>query len=138
MKEIKKIAILCNNKSSDISSRPELLKLIHDKNIQPYIGGILDKEINSYYGKDTAIFLPIIASRTNTNPLVEIKSIFSVRKQIKKEGIDAAIVYGVKNHAAMAIGSFLGGARRIICIVNGSGNLFKVTGFKGKLLRFIS
>ena len=133
-----KIAILCNNPSSKKYDRPELVESLQKKCILPYIGCILDSSINEYFSEETAICLPIIASRNNTNPFVELKSMNSVKKAIKANGIDYAIVYGVKNHAAMAIGAKLGGAKRILCVVNGSGNLFRIGGFKGWMLRLIS
>ena len=82
--------------------------------------------------------MPIVASRNNTNPFGELRSMSSVRRAVKKNGIEYAIVYGVKNHAAMAIGAKLGGARRVLCVVNGSGNLFRVGGWKGRILRAIA
>lgn len=135
---MKQIVILCNNSSSGRFARSELINALRLEGIQPYCGCVYDSTINEYYSKETAICLPIIASRSNTNPFIELQSMNSVRKAIKMNGIDAAIVYGVKNHAAMAIGARLGGAKRILCVVNGSGNLFRLKGFKGWLLRAIS
>ncbi len=135
---MKKTAILGNGNSSQITDRVELVELLHTYGIQPYSGRIMGENINEYYSKDTAIFFPISASRSNTNPLGEIKSIISVAYQIRMNGIDSAIIYGVKNHAAMGIGAKIGGAKRILCVVNGSGNLFRIRGTKGKLLRFIA
>ena len=67
-----------------------------------------------------------------------MKSLFSVKKQIKNKQIDSVIIYGVKNHAAMAIGAKLGGAKKILCVVNGSGNLFRISGLKGMFIRFMA
>lgn len=132
-----KIAILCNNGSSQASTRTELVeKLMKDNDV--YFFGIQESITNEYYSKYTSGFLPIIASRNNTNPFKEIKSITSVKKQVKANHVDSVIIYGVKNHAAMAIGAKLGGAKKILCVVNGSGNLFRIGGLKGKILRFIS
>ena len=138
VEQMKQLAILGNGNSSQITDRIELVELLHEMNIQPYSGRVMDGTVNEYYSPETAIFIPIIASRSNTNPLYEIKSLLSIEKQIRKNKIDAVIIYGVKNHSAMAIGSKLGGADRILCIVNGSGNLFRVSGFKGKIIRFMA
>lgn len=135
---MKKLAILCNGISSKITDRVELVELVNSKGIQPYIAGSFDGQTNAYYCSENAMFLPIVASRNNTNPFKEIDSIRSVSKTIKKEQIEMAIIYGVKNHPAMAIGCKLGGIKKMMCIVNGSGNLFKVQGLKGKILRFMS
>lgn len=133
-----KVAILCNGVSDEVTDRIELVQELKNKGLNVYVGGIVTEKINDYYSKETAKFLPIKANRKNTNPFVEIKSILSVKKQIKKNKIELIIIYGVKNHAAMAIGAKLGGAHRILCVVNGSGNLFKIAGLKGKLIRFMS
>ncbi len=135
---MKKIAILCNGVSSEVIDRKELIKLLQQKGYKTFVGEIFDGTVNNYYALNNISFIPIIASRNNTNPFNEIKSIHSVKKQIEKEKIESVIIYGVKNHAAMSIGSKLGGAKRIMCVVNGSGNLFKINGLKGKLLRIIS
>lgn len=135
---MKKNIILCNGFTSHVSSRPELINLLRSKGVQVFFGCIYDGSVNEYFSEKTAICLPIIASRNNTNPFVELRSMNSVKKAVKANGIDSAIVYGVKNHAAMAIGARLGGAKQILCVVNGSGNLFRIKGFKGWLLRLIS
>ena len=135
---MKKLAILCNGNSSQITDRVELVELLQKKGIQPYCGRIMDGSVNEYFSEDTAICIPIEASRSNTNPFGEIKSIISVANQIKRNSIDSVIIYGVKNHAAMGIGAKIGGARRILCVVNGSGNLFRINGAKGRLLRLIA
>ena len=133
-----KIAILCNNASSADYSRLELVDSLRMQGASVFCGCIFDGLVNSYYSDKTAICIPIIASRNNTNPFVELKSLASIKKAIKENGIDSAIVYGVKNHAAMAIGARLGGAKKILCVVNGSGNLFRIGGIKGFILRAIS
>ena len=131
-------AILCNSGSASGSSRPELIKLLHKHGERVFLGGILEDKVNPFFGPDTAEFMPVYASRGNTNPISELKSIRSISKQVRKNSIDAAIVYGVKNHAAMAIGARLGGCKKVLCVVNGSGNLFLIPGFKGKLLRAVA
>lgn len=135
---MKQVIILGNGLSSQATDRIELVEKLHNCNIQPYCGRVMDGVINDFFSSDTAICLPIIASRSNTNPIVELQSMNSVKKVVKENAINSAIVYGVKNHAAMAIGAKLGGAKQILCVVNGSGNLFRIKGFKGWLLRAIS
>lgn len=135
---MEKVIILCNTLASQSADRIELVEKLHKYGIQPYCGRVLDGLINAYFSKETAILLPIQASRNNTNPIVELKSMCSVKKIVEENEIDAAIVYGVKNHAAMAIGAKLGGTKKIICVINGSGNLFRIGGIKGWILRMIS
>ena len=133
-----KIAILGNTNSEKHTNREELIALLNERGAKVFLLGVKGKYIDPYYCNKTAEFIPIKASRNNTNPLVEIISIFSVKKQVEKNHINSVIIYGVKNHAAMAIGSKLGGAIKILCVVNGSGNLFRLSGIKGGLLRLMS
>lgn len=135
---MEKVVILCNGVSSQPTDRIELVAELQKQGIQAFCGRVLDGTVHEYFSEKTAVCLPIIASRNNTNPLVELKSMRSVKRAVKENKIDSAIVYGVKNHAAMAIGAKQGGAKNILCVVNGSGNLFRVGGFKGWVLRRIS
>ena len=135
---MKKVAILCNTYSSAPIIRPELLNALHEQGNEVYCGRVFDGAVNEYFTEGIATYIPIIATRNNTNPFVELRSLQSVKKAIKANGIDSVIVYGVKNHAAMAIGAKLGGAKKILCVVNGSGNLFRRKGIKGFFLRCIS
>ena len=132
------IAILCNTGSSRPSARMELIKELSKEGNSVFIFGVRESVINEYYFKHTAGFISIVASRNNTNPFLEMKSLFSVKKQIRAKKIDSVIIYGVKNHAAMAIGAKLGGAKKILCVVNGRGNLFRIGGMKGKFVRFMA
>lgn len=132
------VAILCNGTSEKVTDRVELVHDLKSEGHDVYIGGILTDIINDYYASGEAYFMPIDASRRNTNPIVELKSIFNIICQIRKHKIDATLIYGVKNHPAMAIASKLGGVSKIVCVVNGSGNLFRVRGIKGKIIRFMA
>lgn len=136
--ESMKIAIMCNGLSSKPSDRTELIHLLNQMGHEVYVGAVYDGEINSYYEQNKAKVLLIDANRNNTNPFVEIKSLLNIKNRIHKEKIDSVIIYGVKNHIAMTIGAKLAGVKKIICIVNGRGNLFKLTGIKGKIVRCMS
>ena len=103
-----------------------------------YFAALSDGIINRYFFEGKAKYLPVLASRNNTNPFVELKSLIDVKNKVNENKIDAAIIYGIKNHSAMAIGCKLGGVKKIISVVNGRGNLFTAKGIKGKLLRLIS
>lgn len=132
-----RVAILCNTKSSERPNRPELIELFINNGCKVFFGAIDDGKENEYFNKENAYCLKIKATRDNTNPIKELMSLFDIKKCIKREKIDYSIVYGIKNHAAMGIGSVLGKAK-LICVVNGRGNLFTVKGTKGLLLRLIS
>lgn len=132
-------AIMCNGKGAKKSDRAELIAAIRAEGGKAFMFGVGGDQISPWYDENTtAKFVTIDASRSNVNPLKEISSIFSVRKKVRENRIDTAVIYGVKNHAAMAIGAKLGGCKRIMCIVNGSGNLFRLKGLKGKLVQMMA
>lgn len=133
-----KVAIMCNTKSSEYPNRPELIDELLKSGDEVYFAAIDDGVHNNYFSEGKARYLPILASRNNTNPLVEVRSLLNVMNRIREFGIDSVLIYGIKNHPAMAIGAKLGGAKNIVCIVNGRGNLFTTKGIKGTILRFIS
>lgn len=135
---MEKVAILGNALSSQMTDRVELINELQNKKIQPYCGAVQDSEIHPFFSQETAIYLPIVANRNNINPVIELRSLKSVKEAIKQNDIETVIVYGVKNHAAMAIGAKLGGAKRVLCVVNGSGNLFRMTGVKGFVARLMA
>lgn len=129
---------MCNGKNTSVPSRDELINAFKDRGDNVYIAGITAGETSPAYEEMGINFMPILASRDNVNPFVEIKSLNSVRKQSKKYKIDGALIYGIKNHIAMAIGSKLGGTKKVVCVVNGSGNLFFQKGFKANLVKAMS
>ena len=133
-----RVAIMCNTKSSEYPNRPELIEDFISKGDVVFFAAIDDGVIHPYFSEGKASYLPVLASRNNTNPIVEIKSLLNVKKQVKKYRIDGAVIYGIKNHPAMAIGCRMGGVKQIVCVVNGRGNLFTAKGVKGKILRMIS
>ncbi len=129
---------MCNTKSSEYPNRPELIEDFLNIGDEVYFAAIDDGTINSYYSEGKAKLLPVLASRNNTNPFVELKSLFDVRRRVKEYGIESVVIYGIKNHPAMAIGSWIGGTKNIVCVVNGRGNLFTVKGLRGIILRTIT
>lgn len=132
------VAVMCNGKNTGVPTRTELIRNFQEKGKYVYIAGIEAGELSPAYEEMGISFMPILASRDNVNPFVEIKSMISVCKQTKRFKIKSALIYGVKNHIAMTIGSKLGGAKKIVCVVNGSGNLFFMKGFKASLVKAIS
>lgn len=129
-------AIMGNNKGEGKSGRAELIETIRAAGGKAFVFGMAGGHVSDWYDENTtAKFVGVKASRNNVNPLKEISSIFSIRKKIKENAIDTAVIYGIKNHAAMTIGAKLGGCKRVMCVVNGSGNLFRLKGLKGKLVQ---
>ncbi len=132
------IAVMCNWSSDKPADRPELISTLSSMGHRLFEYGIQGEFLHPSYGECGADFVPIEANRNNTNPFRELSSLWNVKKMIKKHSIEAAVIYGVKNHSAMAIGAKLGGAKKILCVVNGSGNLFRISGLKGKVIRSIA
>ncbi len=130
------IAIMCNVSCEKThNDRVELIKELENKGHKVFVFGVSSND-NNMVG--TVNFVTIKASRNNINPFKEIASLFNIIKTVRKNRIDAAVIYGVKNHSAMAIGARLGGCKNILCVVNGSGNLFLLKGLKGLFVRFMS
>ena len=132
------IAVMCNGLSEGITDRRELVQSLKTKGHNVFVCGRMGKFVNPFYSDNHINYLAIDASRNNTNPFKELLTIKNNIKILKSNNIDATIIYGVKNHPSMAIAAHIAKVKRIMCIVNGSGNLFRFTGIKGKILRFIS
>lgn len=132
------VAIMCNGKNTSVPSRTELINKFKENGKSVYIAGVEAGELSPAYEEMGISFMPVEASRDNVNPFVELKSLISVYSQTKKLKINSTLIYGVKNHIAMAIGSRLGGAKKVVCIVNGSGNLFFMKGLKAAIVKSIS
>ncbi len=127
-----------NGASDNALARRELFDAAQKNGMKTFIGRVDVGTKHGDYEKYHVEFLPIVASRSNTNPFKELKSIRSVKEQVKKHNIDSVLIYGIKNHPAMAIGAAKGGAKKIVCVVNGTGNLFFMKGFKARLVKFMS
>ena len=82
------------------------------------------------------VFAPL--ERVNTNPFKEIKAIRALAKSLKDHQIQALIAYGIRTFPAMVISGKLAGVRRVVCVVNGSGRLFRLRGFRGFLTRAVA
>ena len=128
-------AILDKDKSSQEFARKELAETIISKGHTVFVGGVKDSIINKYYKDHNITFLNLSVTRNSLNPFKEFASIFTVCNQIKKHSVDSVIIYGIKKHFSFTVGALLGGAKNVICVVNGSGNLFMIGGLKGKVLR---
>lgn len=133
-----KIAIMCNGFSSKGFDRTELVDKLNEEGYEVYLGLINDGIINECYEKLNTKLLFIDANRNNTNPFVELKSLLNIKNKLKNEHIDSVIIYGVKNHISMILGAKIAGVKKIMCVVNGKGNLFILKGLKWSLVRAIS
>ena len=77
------ITIMCNGKNTGVPSRFELINAFKNRGDNVYIAGVIAGETSPAYKEMGINFMPILASRDNVNPFVELKSLNSVRKQTK-------------------------------------------------------
>jgi len=103
-----------------------------------YVGQESDNNIHSDYEKYNVEFLEIPIERNNTNPFKEIKLIIKARKVFKKNKVEVLIAYGIRTFPALVIAAKLAGVKKILCIVNGSGKLFQLSGIKGAIVKLLS
>lgn len=130
--------IPCESMAGGPESREELISLLNQNGYEVLIGGVFTADTQRQGVNDLSDCFPIQTDRDRISPLSELRTLFSTARQIRKNRIDTVIVYGIKNHSSMAVGAALGGAKRILCVVNGKGNLFRVNGLKGTVLRLLS
>ena len=119
------------------TDRKELVASLQNLGVEVFVFGVFKDFIHEYYAQNNIKYVPIKADRININIKTDIQTIQSVRKAVKANNIDYSIIYGVRSHPAMGLGAYLGGSR-ILCIVNGKGNLFVGNSIKKRLLRLIA
>ncbi|PIC77126.1 glycosyltransferase family 1 protein [Sporosarcina sp. P19] len=103
-----------------------------------YIGRDSDSNIHQDYERFQVPFLTIPLGRSNTNPFKEIETIIKTKQVLKENEIDVLISYGIRTFPTMVVAARLAGVKKVLCIVNGSGRLFQLTGIKGFLVKCIS
>ncbi|MEI2436129.1 glycosyltransferase family 4 protein [Priestia megaterium] len=119
--------------------RKELIKDLKKQGHEiVYIGKESNHPINPDFEELEVEFLSIPVGRNNVNPFNEIKSLFAAKKVMQANNIDTLLAYGIKTFPTMVIGAKLAGVKKIICIVNGSGRLFQLSGVKGKIIKIFS
>lgn len=133
-----RVAIMSNSKTSIKHPRPELIESLKSRVDRVYVGLVNDGKINDYYKLNNIRVIKIDANRNNINPIKELKSIINISKKLKENKINSVIIYGVKNHISMTIGAKLAGVNKIMCVVNGRGNLFVQKGLKWEIVRLMS
>ncbi|WP_404429637.1 glycosyltransferase family 4 protein [Sutcliffiella horikoshii] len=119
--------------------RKELIRDLQSKNHKVvYIGQESGETLNPDYKDYNVDFIPIKMGRSNTNPFNEIKSLLDAKKAIKKNNVEVLIAYGIRTFPLMVIAAKLAGVKKILCVVNGSGRLFKLNGIRGFLIKLTS
>jgi glycosyltransferase involved in cell wall biosynthesis len=95
-------------------------------------------ELHSDYQKLEVSYVSLPLKRLKINPVTEILTLFHTKNVFSDIKFDALVVYGIRTFPALVIAGKLSGVKKIVCIVNGSGRLFQLTGLKGFFLKLIS
>lgn len=103
-----------------------------------YIGQESNDQIHSDYSRFNVEFLSIPLERSEVNPLREIKAVIKTWKVLKENKVEVLLVYGIRTFPTMVLAAKLAKVKQILCIVNGSGRLFQLSGVKGYLVKAIS
>lgn len=103
-----------------------------------YIGKDSNDKLHPDYNKFNVKFIGIPIYRTNTNPLREINTIIQTYKVLKQNKIDGLIIYGIRTFPTMVFSAKLAGVKKVLCIVNGSGRLFRLRGLKSIVTKMLS
>lgn len=120
-------------------NRSELIETLQKANHQVYyLGQESEDKLHSDYEKYNVEFLSIPLKRINVNPFNELNLVYKTMKTLKKNNIEAIIIYGIRTFPAIVLAAKMAGISKILCIVNGSGRLFTLKDFKGKLIKTLS
>lgn len=102
------------------------------------VGQDTGTQLHPDYAKYNVQYVAIPLGRSNTNPIREISTLRKTRKVLQDNNIDGVIAYGIRTFPTVVIAARLAGVKQILCIVNGSGKVFRLTGWKGLLVKSIS
>lgn len=83
-------------------------------------------------------YVQINIERVNLNPIKELFYLNNIRKQLENQKINCVLVYGIRMISSIVLAAKLAKIKRIVCVVNGAGNLLMASGVKGKLVQSIS
>jgi glycosyltransferase involved in cell wall biosynthesis len=133
------VAISAIGKKNLKLSRHELINsIILRGHTLSRIGQDSEDDLHLDYKKYNMKFLGIPLSRSSINPWQEIKAIFKTKNVLKENEIDALIVYGIRTFPTIVLAAKFARVKNIVCIVNGSGRLFRLKGIKGFLIKVMS
>ncbi len=94
--------------------------------------------VHPEYEQNRVEYIGIPLKRTNTNPFKELGVIREARSALSKAGVRSLIIYGIRTFPSMVIAAKLSGVKQVLCIVNGTGRLFRIRGARGFALRLVS
>lgn len=103
-----------------------------------YFGMSNNKPPHTDYNKYGIEFISTSLKRSNVNVINELKTIRDYSKALKSKKIDSLLVYGIRTFPAVVIAAKLAGVKNVVCVVNGSGRLFKLKGMKGFITKLVS
>ena len=119
--------------------RKELIQLLSKQGHQLFLFGKYSvSDLHRDYDNYAVRFVGLPFERDIKGIINELKSIASIKKALKTNGVDILISYGIRTFPVMVFAAKLAKVKKILCIVNGLGRLFVIRGLKGFLLRLIS
>jgi glycosyltransferase involved in cell wall biosynthesis len=134
-----KVAIITTYAHKVFTARKELINDIIKKGLEVYIMGPEKKEMCPSNKLDNEMtYIELNIERNNLNPLKEIYDLYDIKMKLESNNIDFVLVYGIRMIPSVVIAAKLAKVKRIVCIINGAGNLFMSKGVKGELIKFIS
>lgn len=120
-------------------NRWELIKNIQEnENKVFYIGQESNTVLHQDYNDLNVEFLSVPLQRVNTNPVKELYALSQTKKVLDTNKIDCLLIYGIRTFPTMVLAAKLAGVKTIVCIVNGSGRLFRLNNLKGYITKLIS
>ncbi|MCC3670627.1 glycosyltransferase family 4 protein [Terrisporobacter mayombei] len=132
------ISSATQNKTMRIDRKELVSDLIGLGNEVVLLGPDSNGDIHDDYKRYGVEFGTIEIDRVNTNPIKEIISIKKIYRVLKEKKIDVLISYGIRSFPTMMIASKFAKVKTTLCVVNGSGRLFQLSGFRGLLVKAIS
>lgn len=119
--------------------RKDLMDAIMEKGHELSVIGPEPRELAEPTLKPRGIaYYPSTITRSNINPIEELRALNNIRSLLKGNGTEALFIYGIKVMPSSVIGAKLAGVKGIYCLVNGTGSLLELTGARGWLIRFMS
>jgi len=130
------VAIITAYAEKILASRPELVSSIQKTGACLYVMGPEPDELAApILTRHNIIYVQLPLTRRNVNPFKELQSLNKISVVFIKNKIDCLLVYGVRMFPSVVLAARKAGVKRVVCVVNGAGNLFMLSGVKGFLAR---
>lgn len=134
-----KVAIITTYAHKVYTARKELLNELKRLDFQLTVMGPEKEELCLPELEKLDIeYIELNIQRVNLNPLKEILSVHDIQKKLMANKIDCVLVYGIRMIPSVVLAAKLAKVKRVVCIINGAGNLLMSNGAKSKIAQAIS